>query len=128
LLEGVVLKGVIKSFQKLAKADKSVKRILKVAANGQGRRLYISNTYKNNKRTNFRVDQGGPVRGRPGTYNVFLQVNKETKNRACQHFIKKHGTHHVVSAENKNSAAIIDTLIQDALGNNFGVRNDEGKK
>jgi hypothetical protein len=71
--------------------------IYNVSLNEQGRRLYPSRTNKNNERTNLRIDQGGPVHGRPRTYKVLLQVNRETKNVACQQFIKKYGTHHVVA-------------------------------
>ena len=60
-------------------------------------------------------------------------MNRESKHGACQQFIKKHGTHHVVatavvSEEDDDPGAVIDALIQDALHNNFGVHDDEGEK
>lgn len=128
-----MLARVIKSFQKQATVDKSMKRILKIAPNGQGRRLYPSRTSKHDATNNFRIDQGGPVNGRPGVYQVVLQVNKEAKSRACQDFIKKHGTHHVVataevSGQDQDLGVVINALVQNALDNNFGVRKDGGKK
>jgi hypothetical protein len=126
-----MIKGPLQSFQKLAKADKSIKRVLKISANGQGRRLYPSDTPKNNRKTGFRVDQGGPVYGRPGTYKVVLQVNKEAGNAGCQKFIKKYGTYHVVATAEvgmEDPVAVIDALVQDALDHNFGVHKDEDKE
>jgi hypothetical protein len=128
-----MLKRVIESLRKQAKADKSMKRILKIAPNRQERRLYPSHTSKHDAKNNFRIDQGGPVHGRPGVYKVVLQGNKEAKSRACREFIKKYGTHHViataeVSEQDQDLGVVINALVQNALDNNFGVGKEGGKK
>jgi hypothetical protein len=57
---------------------------------------------------------------------LILQVNREAKHRECQQFIKKYGTHHIVTTaevgeQDKDPNAIIDALYKSALETNFEV-------
>ena len=120
-------------FRQFAKSDKRIKRILQIAPNAQGRRVYPPDTAKNNEKLLFRIDQGGPINGKPGVCKLILQVNREAKHRGCQQFIKKYGTHHIVATaevgeQDKDPNAVIDALYKNALETNFGVGNCNRKK
>lgn len=72
--------------------SKAGSKILNPTPNGSGSRMHPSRNPTNDKKTQFRVDQGHC--NADGTvYMIHLQANKESDSPGVQSFIRKHTTH-----------------------------------
>jgi len=110
-----------KWLKEITGSAKVLKRITTYTEGGAGRRIYPSNTTKNNETPGLRIDQGQQDSANTELHTVVLQANKEAKNSKIKEFIKDHGTHAKVATA-KVSTATTAQELHDELISDFEAR------
>ncbi|EGD87345.1 hypothetical protein H112_05888 [Trichophyton rubrum D6] len=117
------LKDKIRNLINAAMASKSgPKRILAFDPNAPGRRLFPSDTPKNNGHWEIRLDAGERRKDNPNLVAIHLQINREAKTKGLKDLLKSNGTHHTystawVDVTQPPTQAAADKLIDDLIEN-----------
>lgn len=89
------LKGKLRAMVDSAMPTMSVpKRLLNFDPSTPGRRLWPSDTPKNNAEWEIRLDVGEARKDHADLVGVKLQINREAKTKGLKDLAKANGTHH----------------------------------
>jgi len=110
-MASVARKAIQTLFDDAAKNKSAMKRLLNPTMEDAGSRVFPARTAKHDQRYGIRIDKGEPVKGKPDTIRLHLQINSNAKSKTLRDLVKE-DSHKVISV------ADIDTT-QEVTGENL---------
>ena len=89
-------KAIQTLFKDVAKSESTMKRLLNPTMEGAGSRVFPARTAKNDQHYGIRIDKGEPVKDKPNTIRLHLQINSNAESSTLRDMANE-DSHKVVS-------------------------------